>query len=151
MTSPPPTARARPGPGRPASAANGPAAASSNSPVAPDATPSSLRLCLRNVAFCNSIVVLLGSQVRTTRWSSRRRCVSITTQVTEMEAPMRRGFAWITLMALLVTSAAVRESAAQTDGQLTIAFDVAIAPTFLDPGETSGVGVPFVFLYALHD
>ena len=61
---------------------------------------------------------------------------------------MRRGLVWIALAALLVTAGG---AAAQTEGQLTIAFDVAIAPTFLDPGETSGVGVPFVFLYALHD
>ena len=40
---------------------------------------------------------------------------------------------------------------AQPDGQLTVAFDVSIALTFLDPAETSGIGVPFVFLYALHD
>ena len=40
---------------------------------------------------------------------------------------------------------------AQPDGQLTIAFDVSIALTFLDPAETPGIGVPFVFLYALHD
>jgi peptide/nickel transport system substrate-binding protein len=37
------------------------------------------------------------------------------------------------------------------DGQLTIAFDASIAPTFLDPAETSGLATPFVFLYALHD
>src|SRR5437870_6332164 len=37
------------------------------------------------------------------------------------------------------------------DGQLTIAFDASIAPTFLDPAETPGIGTPFVFLYALHD
>src|SRR6266853_4541948 len=40
---------------------------------------------------------------------------------------------------------------AQSDGQLTVAFDASIAPTFLDPGETPGIGTPFVFLYALHD
>jgi peptide/nickel transport system substrate-binding protein len=40
---------------------------------------------------------------------------------------------------------------AQPDGQLTVAFDVSIALTFLDPAETPGIGVPFVFLYALHD
>jgi peptide/nickel transport system substrate-binding protein len=37
------------------------------------------------------------------------------------------------------------------DGQLTIAFDVSIAPSFLDPAETPGIGTPFVFLYAMHD
>src|SRR6266508_1312990 len=40
---------------------------------------------------------------------------------------------------------------AQPDGQLTVAFDASIAPTFLDPAETSGIATPFVFLYALHD
>src|ERR1700694_3488520 len=39
----------------------------------------------------------------------------------------------------------------QPDGLLTIAFDASIAPTFLDPAETPGIGTPFVFLYALHD
>src|ERR1700675_2785608 len=39
----------------------------------------------------------------------------------------------------------------QPDGQLTVAFDASIAPTFLDPAETPGIGTPFVFLYALHD
>ena len=37
------------------------------------------------------------------------------------------------------------------EGQLTIAFDTSIAPTFLDPAETPGIGTPFVFLYAMHD
>ena len=36
-------------------------------------------------------------------------------------------------------------------GQLTIAFDASIAPTFLDPAETPGIGTPFVFLDAMHD
>jgi peptide/nickel transport system substrate-binding protein len=39
----------------------------------------------------------------------------------------------------------------QPEGQLVIAFDTAIAPTFLDPAETPGIATPFVFLYALHD
>ena len=37
------------------------------------------------------------------------------------------------------------------DSQLAIAFDASIAPTFLDPAETSGIATLFVFLYALHD
>ena len=39
----------------------------------------------------------------------------------------------------------------QPDGQLTIAFDVSLAPSFLEPAETAGIGTPYVFLYALHD
>ncbi len=37
------------------------------------------------------------------------------------------------------------------EGDLTIAFDVSIAPSFLEPAETPGIGTPFVFLYAMHD
>ena len=39
----------------------------------------------------------------------------------------------------------------QPDGQLTIAFDASIAPSFLDPAETPGIATPFAFLYARHD
>src|SRR5262249_27360074 len=43
------------------------------------------------------------------------------------------------------------EAGAQAGDQLRIAFDSTIAPTFLDPAETPGIGTPFVFLYAIHD
>src|SRR5499426_3452799 len=36
-------------------------------------------------------------------------------------------------------------------GQMTWAIHVTIAPTWFDPGETTGVITPFMFLYALHD
>src|SRR6516164_11520701 len=56
------------------------------------------------------------------------------------------------LGALLVTaSSGVAAAQGQPEGQLTVAFDASIAPTFLDPAETPGIGTPFVFLYALHD
>jgi len=29
------------------------------------------------------------------------------------------------------------------DGQLTVAFDVSLAPSFLEPAETPGIGTPF--------
>lgn len=53
----------------------------------------------------------------------------------------------------LLGLALVADARAQSQpaDQLTIAFDVSIAPTFLEPAETSGIGTPFVFLYALHD
>ncbi|HEY3098724.1 MAG TPA: ABC transporter substrate-binding protein [Methylomirabilota bacterium] len=59
----------------------------------------------------------------------------------------------IALGVALFAPALVGEVGAQTQpaDQLTIAFDVSIAPTFLEPAETSGIGTPFVFLYALHD
>ena len=52
---------------------------------------------------------------------------------------------------VLVPLAASPAGAAQADGPLTIAFDVSLAPSFLEPAETPGIGTPFVFLYALHD
>jgi peptide/nickel transport system substrate-binding protein len=57
------------------------------------------------------------------------------------------------LTTLLVATglAGMAGAQSQPDGQLTIAFDSSIAPTFLDPAETSGLATPFVFLYAIHD
>src|SRR5258706_10916448 len=40
---------------------------------------------------------------------------------------------------------------ARPAGQWAGAFDASIAPRLPDPAETPGIGVPFVFLYALHD
>src|SRR2546428_3236123 len=57
--------------------------------------------------------------------------------------------AFVFVLALI----SVGEAGAQgsPEGQLTIAFDASIAPTFLDPAETSGIATPFALLYALHD
>lgn len=52
---------------------------------------------------------------------------------------------------LLLLSPGPGADAQGPDSQITIAFDVSIAPSFLDPSETSGIATPFVFLYALHD
>src|SRR5438105_15788799 len=67
--------------------------------------------------------------------------------------PMSRLAASIGVAFALALGLGSRQVAAQAqpDGQLTVAFDVSIALTFLDPAETPGIGVPFVFLYALHD
>ena len=51
----------------------------------------------------------------------------------------------------VATSGGKVNAQGQPEGQLTIAFDASIASSFLDPAETSGLGTPFVFLYALHD
>jgi len=65
---------------------------------------------------------------------------------------MRRRTALIVFVSLLALGlAGGRSPAGQPQDQLTIAFDASIAPTFLDPAETPGIGTPFVFLYALHD
>ena len=57
------------------------------------------------------------------------------------------------LVVLSYLAAAPGEVAAQSqpDDQLTIAFDVSIAPRWFDPADTEGIGTPFVFLYAMHD
>jgi peptide/nickel transport system substrate-binding protein len=55
------------------------------------------------------------------------------------------------LLALLSLAGSAATAQSMPEGQLVIAFDTAIAPTFLDPAETPGTATPFVFLYALHD
>ena len=63
------------------------------------------------------------------------------------------GFVRRILLGSFIAAASVGAAAAQgqPEGQLTVAFDASIAPTFLDPAETPGIGTPFVFLYAMHD
>jgi peptide/nickel transport system substrate-binding protein len=58
---------------------------------------------------------------------------------------------WFAVASFTLLALSPGPVAAQPDGQLAIAFDASIAPTFLDPAETPGIGTPFVFLYALHD
>jgi peptide/nickel transport system substrate-binding protein len=45
----------------------------------------------------------------------------------------------------------IPEAAADLRGQMVIAVDFSIAPTWFDPGETPAMGTPYIFLYALHD
>jgi peptide/nickel transport system substrate-binding protein len=45
----------------------------------------------------------------------------------------------------------VEPIAADPVGQMVIAVDFSIAPTWFDPGETPAMGTPYIFLYALHD
>ena len=58
------------------------------------------------------------------------------------------GFIVGVVVALVGVDAAAQS---QPEGQLIIAFDTSLAPTYLDPAETTGIATPFVFLYALHD
>src|SRR5262245_45438725 len=41
--------------------------------------------------------------------------------------------------------------AAASEGQMTWALHFALAPTWFDPAETSGIITPYVVLFALHD
>jgi len=69
----------------------------------------------------------------------------------------RRFTSWRVLSAvfvMLLVSGAVLGStgvAAEPRGQMVIAVDFSIAPTWFDPGETPAMGTPYIFLYALHD
>ncbi len=58
---------------------------------------------------------------------------------------------FVSFFLLLATWGGQAAGQSRPEGELTIAFDASIAPTFLDPAETSGLSTPFVFLYALHD
>src|SRR5919197_2884483 len=64
---------------------------------------------------------------------------------------LRYAFIWL-ITGMLVTVLGLDVTAqSKPKGQLIIAFDTSIAPTYLDPAETTGIATPFTFLYALHD
>jgi len=58
---------------------------------------------------------------------------------------------WLMVCVAVMVSGVHATGQTQPAGQLIIAFDTTIAPTYLDPAETPGIATPFVFLYALHD
>jgi len=61
-----------------------------------------------------------------------------------------RGLVTVTLV-LLVAVLGFAPDAEAADGQMTWALHFALAPTWFDPAETSGIITPYVVLYALHD
>jgi peptide/nickel transport system substrate-binding protein len=58
---------------------------------------------------------------------------------------------WLTIGMAFTLVGGDATAASKPEGQLVIAFDTSIAPTYLDPAETPGTATPFTFLYALHD
>src|SRR5215218_1640821 len=60
-------------------------------------------------------------------------------------------FVWLIVGTAVTLAGTDATAASKPEGQLNIAFDTSIAPTYLDPAETSGTATPFTFLYALHD
>ena len=64
---------------------------------------------------------------------------------------MKKGIGRATLVAIVVVVAAWTPAAAAPEGQLTWAVQFALAPTWFDPAETTGILTPFFVLYALHD
>jgi peptide/nickel transport system substrate-binding protein len=61
-----------------------------------------------------------------------------------------RGLVTVTLVLLVAVLGFAPDSEA-ADGQMTWALHFALAPTWFDPAETSGIITPYVVLYALHD
>src|SRR5215831_4521753 len=58
---------------------------------------------------------------------------------------------WLIVGIVVMVGGVHAAAQSQPEGQLVIAFDTTIAPTYLDPAETPGIATPFTFLYALHD
>src|ERR671924_1271866 len=63
----------------------------------------------------------------------------------------RHLFVLLSIGIAVISTSGYATAASKPEGQLVIAFDTSIAPTYLDPAETPGVATPFTFLYALHD
>src|SRR5262245_41280270 len=57
----------------------------------------------------------------------------------------------VVAVVMLVASLAATPALGAPEGQLTWAFHVSLAPTWVDPAETPGLITPFKFLYAMHD
>jgi peptide/nickel transport system substrate-binding protein len=55
------------------------------------------------------------------------------------------------LVAVLTATAPVAAAAAAPEGQVTWAVSVSLAPTWFDPAEATGILIPFLVYYALHD
>jgi peptide/nickel transport system substrate-binding protein len=64
---------------------------------------------------------------------------------------LRQVFVWLVVGIVVAIGSLDATAAGKPEGQLNIAFDTSIAPTYLDPAETPGTATPFTFLYALHD
>jgi peptide/nickel transport system substrate-binding protein len=68
--------------------------------------------------------------------------------IEETRMRLSRALALGLLAALLVGAL---PAVAATDGQLTWAVHVSLAPTWFDPAETPGIITPYMILYAIHD
>jgi peptide/nickel transport system substrate-binding protein len=64
---------------------------------------------------------------------------------------MRRRLGRAVLLLVVMLVATVAPAAAAPEGQLTWAVQFALAPTWFDPAETTGILTPFFSLYAIHD
>jgi peptide/nickel transport system substrate-binding protein len=69
----------------------------------------------------------------------------------EPMTPARSPLIALSLAVALLTLPAPPAATAAPEGQATWAVHIALAPTWFDPGETSGIITPFMVLYAMHD
>ena len=65
--------------------------------------------------------------------------------------PLRRLLIIAIALSLWVGFCFPDDGMAQPKGQMILAVDFSLAPTFFDPAETPAMGTPYVFLYAFHD
>jgi hypothetical protein len=59
---------------------------------------------------------------------------------------LRRRLVWVIVGMVATLVGVVATATSQPAGQLTIAFDTSLAPTYLEPAETTGIAAPFVCL-----
>jgi peptide/nickel transport system substrate-binding protein len=64
---------------------------------------------------------------------------------------MRSQFVRAVLLCVVVLVGCAPGALASSEGQLTWAVQFALAPTWFDPAETTGIATPFFVLYAIHD
>jgi peptide/nickel transport system substrate-binding protein len=69
----------------------------------------------------------------------------------QQDLQLRRLVVVALALSLVLGLVSVEDGFAEPKGQMVIAIDFSIAPTFFDPAETPAMGTPYVFLYALHD
>jgi peptide/nickel transport system substrate-binding protein len=72
------------------------------------------------------------------------------TSRTRLRRPFARVLTALLSCLALAATAAPRDATA-TDGQMTWAVHISIAPTWFDPGEHAGIVTPLIVFYALHD
>ena len=56
---------------------------------------------------------------------------------------LRHAWVWLVVGAVVALAGVEATAERQPAGQLTIAFDTTIAPTYLDPAETTGIAAPW--------
>src|SRR5881628_2823461 len=104
-----------------------------------DRRPAPLRADLRAGDHCGDV-----DKMRTRRAVWARIRSAPVQRHKEMSMSKHHRLTVVFIFVLVALSSGEVGAQGQPEGQLTIAFDASIAPTFLDPAETSGIATPFV-------